>query len=255
MEKEPERRWPTAAAFADAVEHALASGGRRAPSTAPVLATGGGRRGRVAALAALAACALAAGIAVGAGSTGGSRPARASAGGRATAHSTPPATHPQTTHAAAKSQPAAPTHTASAPAAAAVTAPPSADALQTRGHALMEAGNYTAAIPVLRQAVANASPGSLTYAYALYDLGRSLRLAGDPQAAIPILQRRLAIPNQTGVVRAELQLALQAAGERPADTPPQTSGGGAPAPPDGKHGRRHGHGPSGGAAFPQNGGG
>ena len=72
---------------------------------------------------------------------------------------------------------------------------------------------------------------------------------------IPILQRRLAIPNQTGVVRAELQLALQAAGERPAHLATDGAAGGAPAPPDGKHGRRHGRGPSGGAAFAQNGGG
>ena len=51
----------------------------------------------------------------------------------------------------------------------------------------MVGGDYGAAIPVLRQAVAAAAPSSLTYAYALYDLGRSLRLAGDPQAAVPIL--------------------------------------------------------------------
>jgi tetratricopeptide (TPR) repeat protein len=74
------------------------------------------------------------------------------------------------------------------------------------------AGNYQAAIPVLRQAVAAATPGSLTYAYALYDLGHTLRLAGDPQAAIAILEKRLQINNQTDVVRAELQRARQAAG-------------------------------------------
>jgi tetratricopeptide (TPR) repeat protein len=114
----------------------------------------------------------------------------------------------------------------------------------------MEAGRYSDAIPVLRQAIANASSGGLTYAYALYDLGRSLRLGGDPQAAIPILQRRLAIPNQTGVVRTELELAMQAAGQRPAGPSPQPkpSGGGAPAPPGRRHGHHHEHGPSGGAA-------
>jgi tetratricopeptide (TPR) repeat protein len=111
----------------------------------------------------------------------------------------------------------------------------------------LEAGNYSAAIPVLRQAVAHASPGSLTYAYALFDLGRSLRLAGDPQAAIPILQQRLAIPNQTGVVRNELQLAMQAAGEKPA---PKPSGGGGAGPPGQLKHHHHDHGPpSGGAAF------
>jgi tetratricopeptide (TPR) repeat protein len=74
----------------------------------------------------------------------------------------------------------------------------------------MLAGAYTAAIPVLRQAIAAASPGDVNYAYALYDLGRSLRLAGDPQAAIPVLQRRLQIPNQTPVVLSELRLTQRA---------------------------------------------
>jgi hypothetical protein len=73
-------------------------------------------------------------------------------------------------------------------------------------------GDYGTAVGVLRQAVA-AGPGSgLTYAYALYDLGRSLRLAGDPRAAAVVLQQRLQIPNQTDVVRQELQLALRAIG-------------------------------------------
>jgi tetratricopeptide (TPR) repeat protein len=85
----------------------------------------------------------------------------------------------------------------------------------------MIGGNYNTAITLLRQAVATASPASLTYAYALYDLGRSLRLAGDPRAAVPILYRRLQIPNQTGVVRSELALALLALGQ-------QTTGGAAP---------------------------
>ncbi len=70
--------------------------------------------------------------------------------------------------------------------------------LEARGHALLGAGSASAAIPILRRAVANASPGSLTYAYALFDLGHALRLAGDPAAAVPILEQRLRIPNQTG---------------------------------------------------------
>jgi tetratricopeptide (TPR) repeat protein len=93
------------------------------------------------------------------------------------------------------------------------TPPPTTPAsLEARGHQLMVNGSYADAIPVLRQAVDAASPSSLTFAYALFDLGRSLRLAGDPQAAIPILWRRLQIPNQTDVVRQELQLALLAVG-------------------------------------------
>ncbi len=98
----------------------------------------------------------------------------------------------------------------------------------------MDSGNYAGAIPVLRQALAAASPSSLTYAYALFDLGHSLRMAGDPRAAIPILYRRLQIPNQTGVVRAELQAALQAVGA-------QVNAGGAPPGHGAGHGKHKGH--------------
>ena len=115
----------------------------------------------------------------------------------------------------------------------------------------MQSGDYAAAIPVLRRAIAAAPPGTLTYAYALYDLGRSLRLAGNPQAAIPILWRRLAIPNQTDVVRTELRLAMQAAGQSQPPTQGQTSGGSAPGP-RGKHDKHHhDYGASGGAALGQ----
>jgi uncharacterized membrane protein YgcG len=140
-----------------------------------------------------------------------------------------------------------PATTVTATPAAATTAAPVSETLEARGHQLMMDGNYMAAIPVLRQAVAAAPPGSLTYAYALYDLGRSLRLAGDPKEAVSVLYRRLQIPNQTEVVRLQLQLALQALGQK-------VSSGGAGSP-DG-HGRGHhrGHGDGadgGGGAGPQ----
>jgi tetratricopeptide (TPR) repeat protein len=107
----------------------------------------------------------------------------------------------------------------------------------------MVAGNYQAAIPLLRQAVATAPHGGLTYAYALFDLGRSLRLAGDPQAAIPILEQRLQIPNQTGVVQHELALAMQAAGQgHPAPKPPKASSGAPPGPSKPGHDHKPGHG-------------
>jgi len=254
MAKEPEHRWPTALAFAEAIADALATPGRNRLGAAPVAFTTPRRRRGAAVLAAVAGCALVAGIAAGAGGSGTSKPAHALASGRAIAHPPPPLTrtapkrpHPQT-------HPVTAPGTASPPASTA--APPAgADGLEARGHSLMEAGNYGAAIPVLRQAVAGSSPGSLTYAYALYDLGRSLRLSGDPQAAIPILYRRLAIPNQTGVVRTELQLAMQAAGQRPSARGPSASGppasGGSAPTPKQKHARRHGHSASGGAALGQ----
>src|SRR5207302_839738 len=121
------------------------------------------------------------------------------------------------------------TTTVTATPAAATTAAPVSDTLEARGHQLMTDGNYTAAIPILRQAVAAAPPGSLTYAYALYDLGRSLRLAGDPKDAATVLYRRLQIPNQTEVVRLQLQLALRSLGQKA-----RSGGAGTP---DG-HGRR-----------------
>ena len=120
-------------------------------------------------------------------------------------------------HAAAASNLTTPTTTSTTSTAATTTGvpastpapPPTADALEARGHQLMLDGQ----LPGGDQCAAPRGGGgrsgsSLTYAYALYDLGRSLRLAGNPQAAAVVLQRRLQIPNQTGVVRQELQLAL-----------------------------------------------
>jgi tetratricopeptide (TPR) repeat protein len=110
----------------------------------------------------------------------------------------------------------------------------------------MLGGSYTEAIPVLRQALAAASPSSLTYAYALYDLGRSLRLAGDPKAAVSVLYQRLKIPNQTETVRVELQEALRALGQQSV-----RSGGGVPGHSPsgpGHSGEAPGH--SGGAGLP-----
>lgn len=97
--------------------------------------------------------------------------------------------------------------------------------LNDQGKALIDDGQYEAAIPVLQRAV-DAFPGGSTdidYAYALFNLGHALRLAGQAQEAIPVLEQRLGIPNQQDVVANELALAQQQAGE--ATT---TSGGTAP---------------------------
>jgi eukaryotic-like serine/threonine-protein kinase len=208
------------------------------------------RRGaRVPALAALAAgAAVAVAVAGTLGGGGGSSP-------------THPATAPQRQASAAIK-----THKAPAPApkphttphttssvtvtpAAATTPPPVSDTLEARGHQLMLDGNYAAAIPVLRQAISASSPGSLTYAYAMYDLGRSLRLAGDPQAAVRVLYQRLQIPNQTEVVRQQLQLALLALGAK------ANSGGAGTGPPAPGHHHRHHHHRGGGGNGSGNGGG
>jgi serine/threonine-protein kinase len=219
------------------------------------------RRPRTLALAALAAVALIAGAAVGASHDNARR--HSAAAGLHPARHTTTAAPVKPRHHAHRPTPA-PAHTAAATSSsttdgsgsagtgaqgenASATSGGSPDALEARGHALMEAGQYAQAIPILRQAVAAAPHSSLTYAYALYDLGRSLRLAGDPAAAIPILQARLQIPNQTDVVRHELELAMQAAGASsagagPAKTPASDSGGAAPKHdgPPGKRKHKHG---------------
>ena len=87
-------------------------------------------------------------------------------------------------------------------------------ALNEQGFELMGQGRYDEAIPILQQAVDSFPAGTddINYAYALFNLGKSLRLAGRPDEAIPVLERRLAIPNQTETVQAELDLARKAAG-------------------------------------------
>jgi serine/threonine protein kinase len=87
-------------------------------------------------------------------------------------------------------------------------------ALNEEGFALIQAGEYEAAVPILEEAVAAFPAGTedLDYAYALFNLGNALRLSGRPQEAIPVLERRLEIPNQEGEVRKELEAALAEAG-------------------------------------------
>lgn len=92
--------------------------------------------------------------------------------------------------------------------------PETAAALNEEGFALIQAGEYDAAVPVLEEAVGAYPEGSedLTYAYALFNLGNALRLSGQPEEAIPVLEQRLAIPNQTGRVEEELAAARAEAG-------------------------------------------
>ncbi len=91
--------------------------------------------------------------------------------------------------------------------------PATAAQLNDRGFALMRAGRFDEAVPLLERAVSAADPqaSDLTYAYALFNLGSSLRQAGRPEDAIGVLERRLTIPNQTETVRAELERARQEA--------------------------------------------
>ena len=79
----------------------------------------------------------------------------------------------------------------------------------------MGQGDFAGAVPVLRQAVASWPEDStdLEYAYALFNLGKSLNQSGSPAEAIPFLEKRLNWPNQRGVVKKELELARQNAGQ------------------------------------------
>jgi hypothetical protein len=183
---------------------------------------GGRIRSRAGVLAALAGVALAAGTVVGAGSQSGGIPsaslsARTPTSGAAGTPASrrvataaprprrrPPAAHHATTTATATQPAVAPPPPA--PTQTPVTAGTPVS-LEARGHQLMLGGAYGPAVAILREAVASAPKGDVTYAYALYDLGRSLRLSGDPQAAIPVLLARLQIPNQPDAVRRELLLA------------------------------------------------
>jgi tetratricopeptide (TPR) repeat protein len=102
-----------------------------------------------------------------------------------------------------------------ASAGAAGSGPAEGGRLNDEGFALMRQGRYAEAVPVLRRAVAAFPSGTtdVRYAYALYNLGRALRLSGHPGEAIPVLERRMRIPNQSDVVRRELEAARRDAGQ------------------------------------------
>ena len=94
------------------------------------------------------------------------------------------------------------------------TDPGAGAGLNEEGFALIQAGEYEAAVPVLEEAVA-AFPSEtedLAYAYALFNLGNALRLSGRPDEAIAVLERRLEIPNQTAEVEEELAAARAESG-------------------------------------------
>lgn len=221
------------------------------------------RSGRAGALAALAVVALGVAVLI-IQLQGGSGTSRSASAPRARALAATPGRVRRSTSTAARSSPttAASTSTptsastsastsssasastaSSTPTAPTATGSPST--LQLQGHQELLSGSYPAAIATLRQAVAGASPGSLTYAYALYDLGHALLLSGNPQAAVSVLEQRLKIPNQTAVVQQLLNQARQASGSASAapaggSSGPGSAGSGPAA--DGGHSKGHGNG-------------
>jgi serine/threonine-protein kinase len=116
-----------------------------------------------------------------------------------------------------KPKPAAPTQ--STPAQTPPAGPDAGRQLNDQGKALIDNGQASAAIPVLERAVAAFPPDAratdINYAYALFNLADAYLKAGQADKAIPLLQQRLQIPNQTGVVRKELNEAMRAAGIKP----------------------------------------
>jgi serine/threonine-protein kinase len=226
-DRAPARPDPGAPGASTAAARRRTAGGTRPPASrtpgAPPRERA--RRRRIVALASIAATVLViAGIAVAATRGGGAH----NDGSQVAARTPSTASHRSHTHARAARHHAPPhpkatttTQTTSSTTTTAVTSP---EALESTGHQEMLAGDYSSAIPTLRQAVAAAPPDDPNHAYALYDLGRSLVLSGDPEDAIPILRQRLEIPNQQATVRAMLDTALADAGQ----ATPTGSGGAAP---------------------------
>jgi len=190
----------------------------------------GSRRSRwgaiVALLAFLAAVGVIAAVALSRGGSDGGQPRQAKAdkakkakqekpkGSGAAAASEPAASSPAPVEESSESEPSEsePTEEPAAAPESAVSA--DGASLNEQGFALIQAGEYEAAVPVLEEAVAAYPEGSedLDYAYALFNLGSALRLSGRPEEAIPVLEKRLEIPNQTGTVEAELEQAREEAG-------------------------------------------
>jgi serine/threonine protein kinase len=171
------------------------------------------RRGAVAALLGMLAAVIV-GALVLFGEGGGSEGGKAHPAKQAKA-ATPP-------HQEAQKEPEESEPTAASESTGATSAPPaptegsseSGAALNEQGYALIQAGEYDAAVPVLEEAVASYPEGTedVGYAYSLFNLGDALRLSGRPDEAIPILEQRLEIPNQTATVERELEAARADAG-------------------------------------------
>jgi len=172
------------------------------------------QRGRLGAVLAivgvLAALVVAAVIAAGGGD--GNSP---KAGAKAKASKAERGQRSNSTQAGGATTEASETTTAAAPA----VSPEGSDtglgsSLNQEGFALIQAGEYEAAVPVLEEAVRSFPPDTedIDYAYALFNLGNALRLSGRPEEAIPILEQRLEIPDQTATVRQELEAAREEAG-------------------------------------------
>jgi eukaryotic-like serine/threonine-protein kinase len=180
-----------------------------------------GRWGAVAALLGTVAALIVGAVVVLGGNSGGegrkahhAKQAKAAAPQREAAQKEPEATAPPSEPEAA-SEPEETSEPAEVTTASPEESSESGAALNEEGYALIQAGEYEAAVPKLEEAVASYPEGTedVGYAYALFNLGNALRLSGRPDEAIPILERRLEIPNQTSTVERELEAARAEAGD------------------------------------------
>ena len=218
MARDPADRPRTAGRLAAELAEALRRPAPVEPPTAPAAGRGRPLAGVLAAgLIALAAAAVVAAVLLSGGGSGDDRagPTDSPAAGSQT--------KPDKTTAdqqPAQPAPAEPAPTDSTPADSPPADQPEVDpalgiALNEQGFALMGQGDFAGAVPILRRAVASWPQDStdLEYAYALFNLGKALNRSGQAAAAIPYLEQRLGWPNQRGVVKQELRLARQNAGQ------------------------------------------
>ena len=194
------------------------------PPEAPRPASGGRRRIAATIVGLIALAAIVAFVAIGAGGSstdGGHQTAQQKGKGQgqeggsgsAAATAEPPrAEEPEPS--SSSSEAAAETAATPVSEAPSGSDPDGGAALNEEGFAMIQNGEYEAAVPVLEEAVSSFPEGSeeLSYGYALFNLGHALRLSGRPEEAITVLERRLEIPDQEEAVREELDAAYAEAG-------------------------------------------
>jgi tetratricopeptide (TPR) repeat protein len=226
MAREAAERPASAGELAAELRHALVRTGSEATAaTAPMrMAPPPTRRASrsVAGPLAIGLIALAAGAVIAAillaGGGDGDKPQAGSAQRPDQAQAPAKTTSPETTTQQTTPTPTetAPAEPAPAPADSRIDVDPARGAaLNEQGFALMSQGDYGGAVPILQKAVASWPDDSteIDYAYALFNLGKALNRSGNAAAAIPYLEKRLNWSNQRGVVKQELRLARQNAGQ------------------------------------------
>ena len=207
LAKSPRQRYPTAAEFAGDLRRALsdAAGTTRvvgapppptAPTRPPPPRPSGGRRWPLAALVVGLLAAAAAGAAIAAIMTGGDSNSAGTSAPQPRASVRTVTARGTTERVTVTTTPPAPTTTAAAPTTTASSSTPAptgnGHSLNDAGYAKMRSGDYTAALPLLEQAVSalrGTGPSDPYEGYANYNLGYTLLKLGRCSDAVPYLQR------------------------------------------------------------------